>query len=111
MTTKFRYKVYAQVHFTQEDVKKLMELSNAHYDYHCRDVSRYGGFLYGLDNSVRFSDSGSDDWDVSSSELDTLCKILEGLSREDYENFKPLREKLWQAFKDVGAETRRLHGE
>ncbi len=70
--------------FTKEEVELLMKLSASHYDAHCREVGKVGGFLFGLNNRyvvevpevVALGNTVS----LSFREIDTLCKILEQLN-------------------------------
>lgn len=91
--------------FDADEVRLLMRLSALHYDAHCREVGKVGGFLYGLNNRyvevvpevVALGNTVT----LSFREIDTLCKILElghmtraDEKKPDYEASLRLREQL-----------------
>ena len=91
----FDYRVLTRFTLTGAVYKRLMMLSEHHYDGKCKRASQQGGFLYGWGNSLLFANSepGSDpktpadypdDWVVeitcTSDELGTAGKIGEGES-------------------------------
>jgi hypothetical protein len=106
----FSYDVNAEVLFTSEEVKNLMECSVTHYDDKCWRAGQHGGFLFGLNNRfvVFPAEEGAEDNDVPSKitfrEVDTLCKILES-PRAD----KDLRMAMRELIVEMGEELGRLH--
>lgn len=68
--------IEADVHFTRDEINKLMELSKSHYDGVCKDASfPHKGFLYGWQTEMGVN-SGLDKT-VKWRTLDTLAKIAE----------------------------------
>lgn len=67
--------------FTKEEVELLMRLSAMHYDAHCREVGKVGGFLFGMNNryvlEVPEVVALGDEMTLAFRDIDTLCKILE----------------------------------
>lgn len=61
--------------FTLYQVSILKQLSEAHYDFTCKRSGRVGGFIYGWEQSLTFSELGS----VSATwhDLDLTLKIME----------------------------------
>ena len=105
----FSYDVNAEVIFTPEEIKNMMECSVTHYDDKCWRAGQEGGFLYGLNNRfVVFVDEDGDrepvPAKVSFRNVDTLCKILESPSAD-----KDLRMAMRELIVDMGIELGRLH--
>jgi hypothetical protein len=80
----FAYKVHVEVVLTTKETSHLMELSERHYDGVCRCAGRQGGFLFGLNNRATFNEQDGTDFSycLEIREVDTLCKILEGLGSD-----------------------------
>lgn len=71
-----------EVSFTKEEVELMMKLSALHYDAHCREVGKVGGFLFGLNNRYVLEvpevvAAVGNTASLSFRQIDTLCKILE----------------------------------
>jgi hypothetical protein len=97
----FSYSVSAEVLFTPEEVKNMMKCSSEHYDHLCKEAGVVGGCVYGLNNRfVVFPDEDGEENRVPAllthSEVDLLCKILEGHSADQhlYWNMKRLMVSL-----------------
>lgn len=72
----------AHVTLTRTEIELLLGCSQHHYDGHCRDVGRQGGFLYGWANRLNYfnpvpnAPSVLID-DATFRQLDTCAKLLE----------------------------------
>jgi hypothetical protein len=126
----FEYEVKANVIFTGEELKKLLEFSARHYDGVCKNAGKAGGFLYGFmnrfllntDQFEQFGEPRASGVDYSREveiactfrELDTLAKIAE--QETDYATFpggKPILGGLGLQFhsilQGINVESRRIH--
>lgn len=62
---------------TDEQLYVLQTLSSVHYDGVCKQAAKLGGFIYGWTNARAFTKDAN--LKASWRELDTCCKILEGI--------------------------------
>ena len=92
--TRFIYQVLSEVEFSREDVEHLIDLSRQHYDHKVRSLSSVGGLLFGMRNQCMFG--GPRTVQLSTRELDTLCKAVEGTGA-DYALRGKLRDLLSEA--------------
>ena len=82
--------VETRVEFNRDELDRMFEASENHYDVKCRMASKPGGFLWGMLTVMqRAEDDGlaTAEYTLSSDRLDTLCKILESpLAPMDLQN-------------------------
>ncbi len=69
------FRPVAWVHFSLAEIGLLMQCSASHYDSVCRQASKVGGFLYGMNN--RATHDAMALHSLTFRELDTLAKINE----------------------------------
>lgn len=79
----FAYSVHAKVQYSRAELDLLLSMSSRHYDFKCRKVSELGGFLYGMAVRLQFTSEITETINLTSYELDTLCKICEGARSEE----------------------------
>lgn len=68
------------IEFTNEQIQELMKLSANHYDGLCVSACKPGGFLYGWQNGVLWSNGDATEpykCKATHHELDILLKIME----------------------------------
>ncbi len=106
----FSFEVSAELIFTADEVRHLLDMSANHYDCHCRGVSKQGGFLWGMKTRfIEWAEDGKDDnYDpapckLSFWEVDTLCKILEGPGAD-----LDLASALGQVCRDINEASRKV---
>ena len=124
----FYYRVEMTVRLSRSRHTRLMEMSAAHYDQRCRNLSQPGdkSFLYGWQFS--FDGTGPDEVvevQTTWQELDLLCKVTEqvetesklvglGLLRPGSEARMSVDVELYwwvrQLFREIRDETHRVNG-
>lgn len=98
--TRINFTPSAELAFEREEVMLLMRLSATHYDAHCREVGKVGGFLFGLNNRYVLEvpevvAAVGNTCRLSFREVDTLCKILEAaIYSRPISSFKDDKNKL-----------------
>lgn len=75
--TRFIFEVKTEVAFSREEVDHLIDLSRQHYDLKVRSLAEHGGLLFGLKNWHLCVGETPQLVQLSTRELDTLCKAVE----------------------------------
>jgi hypothetical protein len=87
---KFVYEVKAVYSLTYEELTGAIECAKTHYDLACREAAQPGGFLFYWHNhfaaeavGAQIEKGATSESELSSHELDLLCKILESPKSDD----------------------------
>lgn len=102
--TRFIFEVKTEVEFSREEVDHLVDLSRQHYDHKVRSLVEYGGSLLGLKN--RYLCGAACRVQLSTRDLDTLCKAAEGPAADHV-----LRGRLRDLLSDAQEKFRELNAE
>lgn len=107
---KFSYKVSAEHVVTKDDLDRLLNNSERHYDGKCKSLSQQGGTLFGWRNQMTWAiEDGKDhiEVDVTFQTADILCKVME-MDRE------PQGAAIYWDFRKLGTaineESQRING-
>lgn len=110
----FTYKVGAVVHATVEELDNMIECSRTHYDWTCKTASAVGG-----EDGAKLSGFLTvwkefhleDGHELSSRELDLLCKILESPSAKPglYERMVTILREVNDRWCEVMGKEKRDH--
>jgi hypothetical protein len=79
MSKYFDYEVSAKFSMPIGDLEYLIALSQSHYDLTCKRAGRPGpdGFLHGMKTRAEFEQSNLAQGQLTSREVNIVCKILE----------------------------------
>lgn len=73
-----RYAPHWLVTLTRAEVLQLEDCSQRHYDFKCQSLSKQGGKIYGMKNSLEYGETpGSCTVELSWGDIDIICKVLE----------------------------------
>lgn len=89
---------------TREVLDPLLICSSLHYDHACRSAGQVGGFLYGWQNQLEWSEAPHQTVRMSTHQLDICLKILElsgHLPESQAKEGAALRQAFWKAARAV----------
>lgn len=96
---KWQYRVVANVTFTVEELRHLIQVALSHYDGKCQ---KWGG-----DQLNNYELTGVTEMSLRWSDLDLMCKILE---QERYHDGPRMQDQIAELFKKLREESERVNG-
>ena len=92
------YRPFVIIEFSATEMSAMMDLSDIHYDYECKQASKPHGLLYGLNNRILFSEDHEKvlTHPLCFREVDLLAKVTEIATTQYASVTVPLHVQLCQ---------------